>query len=117
MQGPDDWELFLEAPAEAAEPSLEKQYYMVLTLSGFGVLAVVALKSGSKCLQDEGEIVYWFDRLVELGIGTEKEQNMLRKKTWTVLLYTVLCTCSMHASSAASQRASICHPIFVCLML
>ena len=42
------------------------------------------LRSGSKCIKQPKDIVFWFDRLVELGIGTAEDEKWLRAQVWHV---------------------------------
>lgn len=82
------------APAKAKDKK-EKHYYMALTLGGHGVLACVAMRSGTKHVQDEEGMKYWFDRLVEFGIGTEVQQDSLRARTWVRTVSSSTLPCSV----------------------
>lgn len=84
MQGVDDMEPFHVKGAQPSDPSIEKHYALVITLAGHGVLDYGVLRSGSKCIKQPDDIVYWFDKLVELGIGTAEEEAMLRATVWEV---------------------------------
>ena len=80
----DQYEEFYEKASTKGATALEKQYYLVITMAGHSVLAAAALKSGTKKVQQPGDIKYWFDLLVELGIGTKEQEDELRAHTWTV---------------------------------
>ena len=84
VQGVDDWEEFYVKDKPPDDTKTEKHYALVITMSGYGVLAHGILKSGSKCIKQADDIVYWFERLVELGIGTREDEDMLRAKVWKV---------------------------------
>jgi hypothetical protein len=84
VQGVDDWEEFFVKDATAGDTKVEKHYVLVITLSGYGVLGHGILRSGSKCMKQPQDMRYWFDRLVELGIGTKEEEDMLRAMVWNV---------------------------------
>lgn len=84
VQGPDDWQQFYVKEAEKSVTKIEKHYVLVITLAGFGILGYAVMKSGCRNLTSEKDIKYWFDELVELGIGTAEEEAMLRAMTWNV---------------------------------
>ncbi len=69
----------------------EKHYYMLLTFPGFGTRAVVAMKSGTKLKGTEpGGFKFWFQQLVEYGIGTAEDEEALSKVVWQVILQPML---------------------------
>lgn len=95
---PGEYEEYDDRPATKKNISQEGQYYIVITLAGHGVLAAAALKSGTRKVQQEGDIVYWFDMLVKLGIGTKELEDGLRarvRKVWcTVKCQLLACACA-----------------------
>lgn len=73
----------LKKAAVPKDQAREKHYYMLLTLASHGVLACVAMQSGtSGKMQDRSRIKFWFDRLVEFGIGTAEEEQRQRERVW-----------------------------------
>ena len=84
MQGPDDWAEFYTVPNVQNDTQVEKQYYLVITLAGHGVLATAGMKSGSKNLRQPQDMKYWMDELVELGLADAATQARLQKQTWSV---------------------------------
>lgn len=61
----------------------EKQFYMQLTYPSCGVLACVAMRSGtSHKLQNRDGIKFWFEQLVDYGVGTKQDEDELRSKRW-----------------------------------
>jgi hypothetical protein len=93
MQGPDDWEEFYTVPNVPTDLTVEKQYYLVITLSGYGVLAVVAMKSGSKNINQPEDMSYWMHELVQRKLADERTQEMLINKQWSV-------RCSSHMAAS-----------------
>lgn len=95
---PGEYEEYYDRPATKNNTSQEKQYYLVITLAGHGVLAAAALKSGTRKVQQEGDMVYWFDLLVKLGIGTKELEDELRARVWkvrcTVRCQLLACACA-----------------------
>lgn len=83
---PDEIEEFYTRKPELNVTQIEKHYYLVITLAGYGILACVALRSGSRNVKQPEDMVYWFDRLVELGIGTAEQEQELRARVWKVSL-------------------------------
>lgn len=84
MQGPDDWEEFYTVPNVPNDLTVEKQYYLVVTLSGYGVLACVAMKSGSKNISQPEDMRYWMQELVTRGLADIRTQERLIRKRWSV---------------------------------
>lgn len=65
----------------------EKHYYMMVTFPGHGARAVAAMASGSRLktnAANRGNFKFWFEQLVELGIGTAEDEEMLKAITWKV---------------------------------
>lgn len=93
------------AITEKTGTKIEKHYYMVLTLAEKGVLACVALKSGTRNLQNPGKMTYWFDRLVEFGLGEPEDEAKLRATVWKVRTYNA----SMLASTCCNSSLSRLH--------
>lgn len=81
---PEEIEEFYNRTPEPNATQIEKHYYLVITLAGHGILACEALRSGSRNVKQPGNMVYWFDRLVELGIGTAELEAELRARVWKV---------------------------------
>jgi hypothetical protein len=109
---PGQHEQYYERPATKNNTSQEKQYYLVITLAGHGVLAAVALKSGTRKVQQAGDIKYWFDLLVKYEVGTKQQQDELRKRVWKVRRFTpryqpFACCCAQPQPHAENGR----HPI------
>lgn len=57
----------------------EKLYFMVVTFPKVGVLDVSAMKSATKLHKDKPLQVFrfWYQRLVELGIGTREDEEFI----------------------------------------
>ena len=98
-------------PTYTAEPvkeekQKEKQHYMLLTLSGHGVLACVAMRSGtSKKMQDEHGIKFWYERLQELGIGTAVIEDQLKAMEWVRTYHAMLCSLASAWPRSWSQNS------------
>ena len=63
---------------------MEKHYIMVITLSGWGMLDYGVMRSGCRNVKQPADLTFWFDRLVELGIGTAEDEARLRATVWMV---------------------------------
>lgn len=96
MQKRSRWLPTYTLPTEKDDTKAEKQYYMVLTLAGHGIVEAVALKSGCNKTQNVAELPFWFDRMVELGLGSEELRDKLRQRVWKVRI--TLQTCIVHQS-------------------
>lgn len=79
-----EFEDFHDITPNAGSTNVEKQYYLTVVLRGYGIAAAVAMQSGSTQIKQRDGIVFWHQRLVEFGIGTEETQAMLRRKVWKV---------------------------------
>ena len=85
-----------DAPNVQGQFDAEKQYYMAITFPGYGVLAVVALKSASRLVQKRKKgtaprllFKYWFQQLKELGILPADRPNLeeeLAARDWKVCI-------------------------------
>jgi hypothetical protein len=66
--------------------SVEKHHYMALFMSGVAVLSAVAMQSGCtfKKMQDSSQMRYWFDHLVQLGVGTPQQEKHWRRHEWKI---------------------------------
>lgn len=70
----------LDKDQKKSGPEAEKFYYMIITMAGFGVVEVALMHSGSRIKKgNEGKIKYWFERLVELGIGSADDEEAVKK--------------------------------------
>ena len=62
------------------------------------MLAAAALKSGTRQVQQQEDMVYWFDQLVKLRIGTKELEDELRARVWkvrcTVKCQLLACACA-----------------------
>ena len=84
MQGQNDWEPYHTKDHQPSDPKVEKHYIMVITLGGFGLLDYGVMRSGCRNLKQPDDVTFWFDRLVELGIGTAEDEARLRATVWKV---------------------------------
>lgn len=84
MQNKSGWLPTYALPTEKDDTKAEKQYYMVLTMAGHGIVEAVALKSGCNKTENMAELPFWFDRMVELGLGSEQLRDRLRQRVWKV---------------------------------
>lgn len=87
---------------------LQKHYYYLITLPGYGVVQCAVLKSGCRCLPEElaEGFHFWFDLLATLKLATEAEQEYFQKKQWKVCNYThVLSSPCSHSDIALSRVA------------
>lgn len=69
---------------EPDDCKMEKHYYMVITLAGYGVIAADLMRSGTKNVGDPSQVKYWYDTLVDRGIGTANEEKALRAMKFNV---------------------------------
>lgn len=72
----------LRCPKKAPRKELDKNYYMAITLAGYGVLETALIKSGSKERSGSyrGESKYWFERIVDLQLNFAGEPNAVEKR-------------------------------------
>jgi hypothetical protein len=64
--------------------------FMVIT-GPCGVLVVFPMFSGTRLHGSKGTIKFWWEMLVDLGIGTHADQRRLAKQIWKVgSIYTTL---------------------------
>ena len=93
----------LKKPKRPTRLNQDKNYYMCITLPGYGVLDTALMKSGSKerSGSERGGSKYWFERIVEqeLGFGSGPQAERLRQRlqddliatNWTVRSQLVMC--------------------------
>lgn len=67
----------------------EKHGYMAITMAGYGVVAAVAMRTATRLstkrrTPTRTRFKFWYDMLVQLGIGDAATEDMLRKKVWRV---------------------------------
>ena len=86
----------LRIPKKTPRKNQDKNYYMCITLAGYGALDTALMQSGSKERSgtDRGSSKYWFERIVEMGLnfkGHPQAEQMRRElqerlaaTTWTV---------------------------------
>ena len=72
-----------------ADTTNEAHYYFTLTFPGVGVLACVAMRSGSRNVPDQEhrKFRYWYERLEELGLVPEDDPELpktLANTKWQV---------------------------------
>ena len=72
----------LRCPKKAPRKELDKNYYMAITLPGYGALETALIKSGSKerssSYRDDSK--YWFERIVELELNFAGEPDAVQKR-------------------------------------
>lgn len=79
-----EFEEFYTITPGAGSTNVEKQYYLTVTLAGYGIVACVAMQSGCSQTKQPKDLVFWHQRLVEFGVGTQETQDMLARTAWTV---------------------------------
>lgn len=114
-----EWEEFYTMPTEKGSTKCEKQYYLTVTLAGYGVIACVAMESGCSQTQRPADLILWHQRLVEFGVGDRATEEWLASKVWLVRVAfynvrparcnaacTSFCTYARHAASLSRACAS-----------
>lgn len=95
----------------------EKQYYMVVTFPKKGVLGIAAMESPTKLreVQDAPPAQkhkFWYQQLVELGIGTRETELMIQQKVqrdggWTVCMH-VICHAVLYNCATLRIHSNTC---------
>lgn len=70
----------------------EKHGYMAITMAGYGLVAAVAMFTSTRLSKTRRTPIrtrfrFWYDMLVQLGIGDQATEDMLRAKVWLVCFY------------------------------
>ena len=86
MQSASDWLPVYKVPNQKDIVKAEKQYYMVMNVPDHGVVEAVALQSGCVKTQDGAALPKWFDRMVQLKLGSEALRDKLAARVWSVRL-------------------------------
>lgn len=95
---------FLVKQSLPSKTTKEKHYYMMLTEASHGVLACVAMRSGtSKELQNPSKMKFWYDHLQTLKIGSKQLEAELQATDW-VRTFQLLA----RSSRGLVPRASAC---------
>jgi hypothetical protein len=93
--GPDRREVLevLESPDVGGNcTSTQAIYFFQIIMAAWGVVATVAMASGTKCVSSAGDMLYWFHQFDTYGIEVSPDvQKWLARKKWTV------CSCDMPA--------------------
>ena len=83
----DRYKVTAKACGSTSAPAAQKHCYYVVTMPGVGCLACVPFQSGCRNMPDPEDLphnFYWYEQLVQRGIGDQEQEDKLKQHVWAV---------------------------------
>ena len=93
--GDEELEVYTRQEHATCSFNCEKHGYLAITMAGYGVLAVVALRTAThlKGRNQPERFKFWDEQLVALGVGDAATEQMLQGTKWLVCPFLSSCCC------------------------